>query len=152
MTNKPYSENLGEIWESISPFIEMGKEVRLKAAGSSMTPLLAHGRDFVFLKKVEKPLKKYDLPLYKRADGTAVLHRIIGVKKDGFVCVGDAQTEIEYPVRAEQVLAVACAFERKGRLISAESFKYKLYVRLWVLLRPFRRRIFAFVGFLKRKR
>lgn len=152
MTNKPPVESLGELWESISPLLEVGKSIRLPASGYSMAPLLAHGRDFVVLKRAEKPLKKYDLPLYRRADGTVVMHRIIGVKKDGFVCAGDAQTEKEYPVKKEQILAIASSFERKGRIISAESFKYKLYARLWVFLRPFRHKIFAIVRFFKRKR
>lgn len=151
MTNKSDSTaNLGEIWESISPLLDDGKSVRLRVSGCSMQPLLMHGRDFVLLKKSEKRLKKYDLPLYRRIDGTVVLHRIIGVKKEGFICAGDAQTEKEYPVKNEQILAVAVAFERKGKFVSVESFKYKFYARLWVFLRPFRHKIFALIRILKK--
>jgi hypothetical protein len=50
------------------------------------------------LVKPEIPPKKYDVIFYRRENGQYVLHRIIKIKKDGYVCRGDNQTAKEYPV------------------------------------------------------
>lgn len=49
--------------------------------GDSMMPMLRNRRDTVKIVPAETPLKKYDLPLYRRPTGECVLHRIVKVKK-----------------------------------------------------------------------
>ena len=44
--------------------------------GDSMYPLIKP-RDLLVIKKVTAPLKKNDIPLYKRDSGQYVLHRIV---------------------------------------------------------------------------
>ena len=50
--------------------------------GTSMLPLLRQGIDTIKVIKPTSPFKKYDVILFKRKDGSYVLHRIIKVKKN----------------------------------------------------------------------
>ena len=60
--------------------------------GTSMWPLLKEGKCRVKVTAAEgKILKKGDIVLYRRKDGTLVLHRIMKVEEDGFRVCGDHQ-------------------------------------------------------------
>ena len=52
--------------------------------GVSMFPLLRNRRDTILIRPVTEPLKKYDVPLYKRGNNY-VLHRIVKITRDGYV-------------------------------------------------------------------
>lgn len=121
----------------IAPLIENGKTVKLTVTGYSMYPLVTSRRDAVLLAKCET-LKIGDVPLFKRPDGSFILHRIIGKKNGAYKLLGDYETKPEYPVYPEQVVAVAKGFYRKDRFISCDSFGYKMYHFVWRLLRPIR--------------
>ena len=126
-----------KVLSMIAPLIESGKTVKLTVTGYSMYPLVSSRRDAVLLEKCEK-LKVGDVPLFQRPDGTYILHRIVGKKNGAFCLLGDYETNIEYPVYPEQVIAVAKGFYRKDRFISCESFGYRAYSLVWRLLRPIR--------------
>lgn len=123
----------------IREIIDAGGTVRLTVTGNSMLPTLVEKRDSVILTKPEK-LKKTDIILYQRKNGDYVLHRIVKADKNGLHLCGDNQMVIEYPVLPEQVIAVVSAIVRKGRLIEAGSFGYRLSSFIWsnfISLRPF---------------
>lgn len=102
--------------------------------GTSMWPMLRNRRDNVYLVKYEGGLKKYDLPVYIRSDGSHVMHRCIGVSSDGtYIMCGDHQTVKEYGVTDEQIIAVAQGFYRDEKYISCDNKLYKLYYRLWTM-------------------
>ena len=85
--------------------------VMLTVTGGSMLPLLAGGRDRVTLGPVPERLRRGEVLLYRRADGSYVLHRLTGFGQDGtLVFCGDRQTEPERGIRPEQVIARAVAF------------------------------------------
>ena len=114
-------------------------KVIFTVTGSSMLPLLHHRRDRVCLVKPgRKPLKKYDLPLFVRENGKYILHRIVAVKTDGFVVMGDNQHIKEYHVLPSQVFGVVQGFWRKGKYIPCDQFWYRVYCRLWVFGYPAR--------------
>lgn len=93
--------------------------VVLTVTGGSMLPLLAGGRDRVTLGPVPERLRRGEVLLYRRADGSYVLHRLTGFGQDGtLVFCGDRQTEPERGIRPEQVIARAVAFERKGHFFT----------------------------------
>lgn len=123
--------------------LESGGEFTFLPGGESMLPMLVPGRDSVSVIKPSGRLKKYDLPLYRRDDGSFVLHRVIKVLPDGYVMRGDSQY-LKEPVRDEQITALLSAFTRKGRRISAGSFLYRAYCRIWVNVYPLRRLILHF--------
>jgi len=115
----------------------------LRVTGSSMHPMLRDKRDTVYLRAVGDPLGRGDLILYRRDDGSYILHRIVGLLRDGaYVCSGDNQYQPER-VEARQVLAVMEGFLRGKKVRSAEHWSYRIYVWGWVGLFPVRRPILA---------
>ncbi len=118
--------------------IDKGGSVRLSPRGTSMLPMLREGVDSVVLSPLPDKLKKYDLPLYQREDGSYVLHRIIEAG-DEYICMGDNQFHAEAHIKPEQMIAYVTAFYRGNRKIKADSFGYLLYYRFWCATRRFRR-------------
>ena len=110
-----------------------------------MLPMLRQGIDCVVLSPIQKPLKKYDIPLYRRDDGRYILHRIVAVG-DTYTCRGDNQYEYEYGVRQNQMIAVVTSFTRGEKEISVTNFLYRCYCVLWHYLRPVKK----FLGRVKR--
>lgn len=150
MTEAPksteYAENIvlhGASMEAIVPLLvetlENGGSMRIYPRGVSMLPMLRQGVDSVVLSDKGERLKKYDIPLYKRADGSYVLHRIIKLEDNGYVCAGDNQIAVEKGVKHENVVAVVTSFSRGGKTHSVREFRYGLYCRAWCLTRPVRR-------------
>jgi len=122
--------------------LKSGGEVSFVTAGFSMLPMLRNRTDKVVLVRAEGQLKKHDVPLYVRADGKYVLHRIIGADSGGYKTRGDNQREIECGVRDEQIIAVLKAFYRDGKLIKCTDLKYRCYCRFLPFVRIFRFRIY----------
>ena len=123
----------------VLPMIESGKSVKLTVTGYSMYPLVSSRRDQVLLAKAET-LKVGDVPLFRRHDGSYILHRIIKEKNGVFATMGDYENKEEYPVTKEQIVAKAIGFYRKGRFMDCNSFGYKAYSFLWrktAKIRPF---------------
>ena len=137
MKNSVKRAEMDLIFPVIEEIIKNGQTAKIKVSGTSMYPLVQHRRDSVVLKRAGE-LKMGDVPLFKRADGHYVLHRIVKIKDGKFGTMGDFETEVEYPVMKDAVVAVAEGFYRKGRYISCESLWYKIYWRVWNVLRPVR--------------
>ena len=119
--------------EQLLPFIDeafaAGKTFRLPVTGTSMLPLLVQGRDYAFIKRAEGHLKIGDVPLYRRADGSFILHRVVGFDGDNYIMCGDNQFALEYGIGDASIVGVACAFEINGKNVDTESdaayLKYK---------------------------
>ena len=112
--------------------IEKHGQLVYRNVGDSMLPLLRQGKDlFVISRKPEGRLKKYDVPLYKRDDGTYVLHRIIKVRKHDYVLCGDNRWQCETGITDRHVIGVMTAIIRDGTSIPVTDRKYRLYVHLW---------------------
>ncbi len=110
---------------------ENGEHIAIPV-GTSMYPMLRNRRDSVYLVKYNmQGLKKYDLPVYKRADGTQVMHRCLGKNEDGYIMCGDNQWVLEFGIKDEQVIAVSEGFYRDERYIKNSNIIYWLYCRLW---------------------
>ena len=120
---------------------EEGKEVRMTIAGSSMNPFLIHERDSICFRKPDRELKKGDMVFFQRPDGAFVMHRIWKVKPEGYYIVGDAQTEIEGPVRREQIFAIVTKVCRKGKWLGPGSFWWEFFEHVWIRLVPWRRKL-----------
>ena len=123
--------------------------VRLSPRGTSMLPMLRQGRDSVLLSPLPERLKRYDLPLYQREDGSYILHRIVKVQ-DAYTCLGDNQFDEEYPVTHEQMIAVVSAFYRGKRMIRCNALGYQLYCRVWYASRGIRHFWRRGIGWLRR--
>ena len=120
---------LDDMWPIMQEQIESGGSVRFGPKGTSMMPLIRQGVDSVVIKKVPGKLKKYDLPLYRRENGQFVLHRIVAVKKDGYVMRGDNQIVNEYNVQHSQLLAIVTGLYRGDEYFSVNNKEYIKYVK-----------------------
>lgn len=132
--------------ELIPPLLELLEEtdcVPLVISGNSMSPFLVHGRDTVYLTKVQGPLKRGDMILYRRDCGTYILHRICREEAGSYTLVGDAQTHLEPDIRPDQVLARVCMVRRKGKLLKPGSFWWAFFEKVWIRMIPLRPRILS---------
>ena len=120
-------------------------------AGTSMMPLLKEGRDRVELEPCsQERLKKGDVVLYKKNEGTLVLHRIIKTENGEFFTVlGDHQFKNAERVNKNQIIAVACGFFIKGRYVTEKTRWYRLYKKIWLCNLNFRRIILAVLSLKK---
>ena len=116
---------------SLERELKAGRTCVSTTVGTSMYPMLRNRRDTVIIEPVNRKLKRYELPLYKRANGQYVLHRILQAKEEGYVIRGDNCWTKEYPVRQEQILGVVTGFYRDNTYISVKNPLYRLYVHLW---------------------
>ncbi len=129
---KRFVAPLFEVEDVITKSVENGGSFSMITAGCSMLPLLRNRMDKVILVKAEHTLKRYDIPLYKCKDGHFVLHRIVKIKKDGYVMCGDNQLIFEKGIDDSNVIAVVSEIIRKGKRIDLKkSFRYKVYVFFW---------------------
>lgn len=137
----------------VLPLIEEGKTVKLAVTGFSMYPLVSSRRDSVLLKKADI-LGVGDVPLFQRADGSYILHRIVKEKDGCYAMMGDYETKAEYPVKPEQIVAKAVGFYRKERFIDCKSVSYRTYSFLWrktACVRPFLLKTLARITSLKKQ-
>jgi len=121
---------LDEMMPLIREQLAGGQSVTFFPHGVSMLPLLREGRDSVTLSAPPKRLKKYDIPLYQRADGQYVLHRVVKVGQT-YTCIGDNQFVREDGITHGQIIAVCSAVTRDGKRMSANSAKLRFYAVLW---------------------
>lgn len=122
-------ESLAEI---IQLQLDNGGKATLTVTGSSMLPMLRNRRDSVVLIPPSRQ-KKGDIVLFRRENGRYILHRIISVTDNGYLCSGDNQWVLE-SVTGEQIVAVVDGFTRKGRTYTLGAPGYRLYQAVWVNL------------------
>lgn len=141
--------------EDVFPLIEeqlnAGGIASFVTHGTSMKPLLKNGENCVRLVRPKSKPKKYDVIFYRRTDGDFILHRIVGIGKDGFICRGDHQVINEYPVTDGQIIAVMTEYTKNGKWRSMDRFSQKVYARLRVNTVFFRRIFYRFYYKFKRK-
>ena len=109
--------------------------------GTSMLPLLREGKDAMIIKKKKKGKRfhKGDTVLFERNNGDLVLHRISDVIKGGYLIIGDNCTEKEH-VRERKVLGIMTGVIRDGKkTVKVTDPLYKLYVKAWTGIFPFRK-------------
>jgi len=116
---------------SLEEGIEKNGEVMVCTSGVSMYPMLRHRKDMVVVEKLTRPLKKYDVPVYRTPSGKVVMHRILKVLPDGYIIRGDNLFHKEYDVKDENILGVLKAFYRDGKYFDCATNRiYKIYIRV----------------------
>ncbi len=171
MNNRRVQLPLAKLSPVLLECLEQGQEVVLPITGTSMTPFLRHGRDQVVLKRTDPTaMQPGDVPLYRRPDGSYVLHRIIQ-RDDGmtrirlgersvlptagqgvqYTMLGDAQLQEESGVIPEQIVAVAVAFLRGDKRQACTHPAYRRRVVVWQRLLPLRHRLMTVYRLLQRR-
>ena len=96
--------------------------------GTSMMPLLREGKDmFTLRRKGAERCRAGDVVLYKRPPKDYILHRVVGVRENDYVILGDNCVSYEYGIKDSDILGVMTGFTRGGREYSIESSGYRLY-------------------------
>ena len=151
----PNNITLHDLIPTIKEVVDAGGEATFVPNGRSMKPMLYGGRDKIILKKPNFPLNKYDVPLYVRADGTVVLHRIVKVL-DGengrqYFMRGDNTWPLEKDIKEENIVAVLSRFCRKGKWYNADDKRHIAYAKMHCFLFPLRFFVFRCFDFLARQ-
>ena len=111
--------------------------IRIKPQGYSMYPLFIPGRDEALIQEVPvSSLRRNDVILYRRDQSILVLHRIARITPEGLFLVGDNQSELEGPLREDQVRGKLIAFVRRGKETPVSNPLYRLLSSLWLCMLP----------------
>lgn len=98
--------------------------------GNSMWPTLKNKKQSVIVKKKTEKLNRADVALYKRENGSNVLHRVIEPTDYGYIMCGDSQFVYE-KVKEEDVYGVMMGFYRGKRYVDANNAEYIEKVKKW---------------------
>lgn len=131
---------------------EQGKEVSMVISGNSMAPFMIHERDKISFKKPDRELKKGDMVFFQRPDGRFIMHRIRKIKPEGYYIIGDAQTELEGPIKREQIFAVITGVRRKGKWLKPGDFWWEFFEHVWLYMIPLRRPVIEIYTWLHRRK
>ena len=139
-----------ELMPIVKELLDEGKTVRnLPFRGFSMLPMLRQETDTVDLSPLPPKLQKYDLPVYRYPSGKIVMHRVVDVKEDHYICLGDNTYQYE-KIRPEQMIGMVTSFKRGEKRIAVDALSYRIYCRIWVAIYPLRRVIHRAKSWLRR--
>ena len=124
-------------FSSLKQELQAGHPVTTQTKGVSMQPLLYEGKTVAVIMPLSGPLKRGDVPLYQRANGELVLHRVIHVRNGDYAIRGDNCYDLE-PVCPEQLLGVMTEVVRNGKTIHVTDFGYRCYWKIWLFSYPVR--------------
>ena len=113
---------------SIEDYLNERGTLTYSNVGVSMMPLLRQGRDlFTIRKKGPERCKVGDVVLYKRSPDQYVLHRIVEVRGDSYVILGDNCVNREYGIKDSDILGVMTGYIRDGKEHSVTEQAYLDY-------------------------
>ena len=97
-------------------YIEKNGSLTYTNVGTSMMPLLRQGKDlFTVTKRNGEKCKKGDVVLYKRPPNKYILHRIVEVRKNDYVILGDNCINKEYGIKDIDIIGVMTSYVRNGK-------------------------------------
>ena len=119
--------------------INRSGKITCTCKGISMLPLLRQQRDLFTVEKKQGRYDKYDVVLYKRPPKSFVLHRVIEVRENDYVILGDNCITKEYGIRDEDILGVMTSFVKNGKEYSVSQRWYRCYSVMWYKIYPLRK-------------
>ena len=109
-------------------YIEKNGSLTYTNVGTSMMPLLRQGKDlFTVTKRNGEKCKKGDVVLYKKPPNKYILHRIVEVRKNDYVILGDNCINKEYGIKDIDIIGVMTSYVRNGKEHSIYDKSYRLY-------------------------
>ena len=97
--------------------------------GDSMNPMLVEGRDKVVIVPPVFPLKKYDIPVYRK-QGHYTMHRVVRVTKKGYIICADNCGVLETTVKESDIVGVREGFYQGDKYIGREDSEFIEYAKL----------------------
>ena len=144
MSNEVKQISLDEMFPLMEEQLKNGGTVVFNPKGISMRPLIRQGIDRVSLKKPTSPPKKHDIPLYRREDGSFILHRIIKISSDRvYTMCGDNQVVFEQGITDKNIIGVVTGVYKGDRFHSISSFPMRLYCLYAIIRRIYRKSLFG---------
>ncbi len=117
---------------SYEEYLDQNGSMTYTNVGVSMLPLLRQGKDlFTVRKKGSERCKVGDVVLYRRGD-RYVLHRVVEVRENDYVILGDNCVCREFGVTDEEIIGVMTGYVRGGKEHSVSDLGYRLYSALWL--------------------
>ena len=108
-----------------------------KTEGDSMYPMLLAGRDSVVIAPPKFPLKKYDVPVYRRNEHYT-MHRIIKRTHKGYIICGDNRTHLEWDITDQDIIGVLIGFYHDGKFVECTNENYINYCKKVCRKLPFK--------------
>lgn len=109
-------------------FLESNGELTYTNVGTSMMPLLKQHRDlFTVRRKGSARCRAGDVVLYRRPPNKYVLHRVVEVRKNDYVILGDNCINKEYGIKDGDIIGVMTGYVRKGRTHTVKDRSYRIY-------------------------
>ena len=117
---------------SIADYLAENETLTYTNVGVSMLPLLHEGRDlFTVRRKGPERCRRGDVVLYRRGKDY-VLHRVVEVRPDDYVILGDNCVAKEYGVRDADIIGVMSGYVRGGKEHSVMDGGYRVYSFVWL--------------------
>ena len=134
---------------SFEAYLEQHGRLTYTNTGVSMLPLLRQGKDlFTVEKKGPDRCKVGDVVLYHRPPNQYVLHRIVEVRPDSYVILGDNCIAKEYGIRDADIFGVMTGYVRGKKAHSTNETGYRLYTAAilhTISLRVFCKKVILFL-------
>lgn len=140
--------NSPDIYRQCYPYIKQLLEnrddvenVTITALGRSMEPFFESLRDTLKLEKCEKA-KVNDFVLALTEDGRFIAHRVVAADSEKFTMRGDGNVYGTEQALHKNIIGRITAYRRRGKkkFHSMNSWKWRLYTKLWPA-NPLARRI-----------
>ena len=130
--------------------IAEGRSVRFRSKGVSMYPLIRGDKDEILLSPCcHKDLAVMDVVLF-RYRGQHVLHRIVHREGDLLTLKGDGSyTAVEECAVDDVIGRVKAVIRPSGRVISTDSWKWKLPGGIWCRMGVLRKPVLRFIQLTK---
>ena len=122
--------------EEAATLLDEGREVCFVPKGNSMLPFIRGGKDSVVLKK-KSPVEVGDIALVRLPESRYVMHRVVKVRPEEVVLMGDGNCKGQERCHPADVLGVVAYIVKGERQVRPGK------ARLWRVLLPFRRYILA---------
>ena len=117
---------------SYEEYLDQNGSMTYTNVGVSMLPLLRQGKDlFTVRKKGSERCCVGDVVLYRRGE-QYVLHRVVEVRENDYVILGDNCVCREFGITDEDIIGVMTGFVRGGKEHSVSDLGYRLYSALWL--------------------
>ncbi len=127
----------------VKKLIDEGKEVTLRVKGNSMLPFIRGDKDFVVMRQVDAPLRRWDIILARDTECRLLIHRIVAITPDRVIMMGDGNLGYTEKCLHKDIIARVEQIRKGDKLINCYSKSMLAKTIWWHRLLPIRRYLLA---------